>query len=129
MKLRVITNYRKILTMAFLSPVLGPVTLMSEGGHQPPPHPPLSDQDLHGFFRQQLDQLSASGVITQEQADTLYIFFQNKAADRKSNAGKKHFQHNNPRPDIISDLQCAVRLTNEQAKLVADAVSLPGKPR
>lgn len=79
--------------------------------------PPPDRQDMEKHLGEQLDKLVSDGTITADQSVRIQKFFQDK--------GK---EHQDQPPDMAADLEKAVGLTAEQAKVVADALRPPGPP-
>jgi hypothetical protein len=108
-----------------------------------PDSPPQADMPNPGHMEQHikksLEKLVNEGTITKDQADKVIQFFKEKDSQRKAEMDKVKDmspedretylkQKFNNRPDFINELQSATDLSEEQAKIVADALRPPHRP-
>lgn len=130
------------LVMGCLALSVGAVTLAYDGQQEVMPRPGMRDmhnpENRQQYINTRLDVLVNDGTITQDQATKLISFFEEKDHQRQSEMEKmrsmtpeeraNHQKFSNQRPDIINELKDVADLTDEQAKVVADAIRPPHRP-
>ncbi len=98
-----------------------------------PPPPPQMHEKMGERMTGKLSELVSQGSITQEQSDKLLSFFKEKHTQRQAefeklkgmteDERKAYFeQKHHDRPDLAAELAAAGDLSEDQAKLVADAL-------
>ena len=135
MKTKLIKKMVCGLTIGCLVLSLGGLALAHDGSDNDirPNHPPQEGMpnpgDMEHHINKSLEKLVNEGTITQNQSDKIMHFFKEKDSQRKIEMEKTSFQQKSKKhPDMIAELKDIADLSDEQSKIVADALRPPHGP-